>query len=411
MQKHDVLIVGGGHGGAQAAIALRQLHFAGTMAIVSDEPHLPYERPPLSKTYLGGAKTFDQILIRPASFWKEHRVELSLGKRVTAVDAGGHFVELADGSRMGYGKLIWAAGGTPRRLRCEGQDLQGVHCVRNRSDIDSITGELSAARRVALVGGGYIGLEVAAVLRKLGKQVVLMEALDRLLARVAGESLSSFYLNEHCGHGVDIHLGATVAAIQGQGGRVHGVRLLDGAVKDADLVIVGIGIVPAVEPLLVAGASGGNGVDVDGQCRTTLEDVFAIGDCARHVNLFADGARIRLESVQNATDQAMVAARTITGSSAVYQALPWFWSEQYDLRLQTVGLLTGHDCEVIRGDPATRKFSVLYLKEGRVIALDCVNATKDFVHGRALIARRVTVPSHQLSDLTLQLNALPGLSS
>jgi 3-phenylpropionate/trans-cinnamate dioxygenase ferredoxin reductase subunit len=404
----DVLIVGGGHGGAQAAIALRQQNFAGTIAIVSDDVHPPYERPPLSKAYLSGARSLEQIFIRPVTFWADRRVELFLGRRVTRVEAKEHRVVLADGSSIGYGKLIWAGGGHPRRLSCEGHELKGVHSVRCVADVDGLLADLQSASRVVLIGGGYIGLEAASALRKLDKQVVLLEALDRLLARVAGKALSSFYLAEHRAHGVDVRLGVSVAAIHGESGRAVGVRLADGTVVDAGAVVLGIGIIPSVEPLKAAGAACSNGVDVDEQCRTTLEDVFAIGDCACHTNSFADGARLRLESVQNANDQAVVVAKVIMGAPARYEAIPWFWSEQYDLKLQTVGLSTGYDTELLRGDPATRSFSVIYLKEGRVLALDCVNAPRDYVQGRALITSRVIVPREKLSDVSVALNTLAG---
>jgi 3-phenylpropionate/trans-cinnamate dioxygenase ferredoxin reductase subunit len=259
-----------------------------------------------------------------------------------------------------------------------------VHSVRTRADVDRMIAELPPTTRVAVVGGGYIGLEAAAVLTKLGKQVVVLEAQDRVLARVAGVPLSRFFEAEHRAHGVEVRLGVQVDGIEGVD-RPTGVRLHDGEVVACDMVVVGIGIVPAVAPLRAAGAEGENGVDVDEYCRTSLRHVYAIGDCAAHRNAFAENARIRLESVQNANDQAGVAARAIAGAPAPYQAVPWFWSNQYDLRLQTVGLSTGHDETVVRGDPETRSFSLVYLREGAVIALDCVNATRDYAQGRALV--------------------------
>ncbi|MGN6376849.1 MAG: NAD(P)/FAD-dependent oxidoreductase [Sphingomonas sp.] len=404
--RYDVLIVGAGHGGAQAAIALRQNGLGGSLAIVSAEPELPYERPPLSKDYLAGEKVFERLLIRPATFWRGRDVTLRLGETVTAVEAEAHRVALSDGSTLGYGKLIWATGGTPRRLSCAGHDLAGVHAIRTRADVDALIAELPTVERIAVIGGGYIGLEAAAVLTKLGKQVVVLEALDRVLARVAGETLSRFYEDEHRAHGVDLRLNAQVACLEGRDGRVTGVRLADGVVLPADAVIVGIGIVPAVAPLLAAGAEGGDGVAVDSQCRTSLTDIFAIGDCARHANAFADGVAIRLESVQNAHDQAGVVARVITGQPAHYDAVPWFWSNQYDLKLQTVGLSTGFDQAVLRGAPADRRFSIVYLRRGRVVALDCVNMTRDYVQGRALVVARARVDPAALADPATPLKAL-----
>ena len=406
MRQADVVIVGARHGGAQAAIALRQGGFAGSILAVGDEPELPYERPPLSKDYLAGEKSFDRLLIRKADFWAERSIAFRLGTRVEAVDPRAHVLTCADGEPIGYGKLIWAAGGAPRRLACEGAAAHGVHHIRTRADIDGLMVELGGVATVAIVGGGYIGLEAAAVLTKLGKHVVLFEAADRLLARVAGPELSAFFASEHRAHGVELHLSASVAAIETIDGRATGVRLADGTVIAAGLVIVGIGIVPAVAPLLAAGAEGGNGMRVDEQCRTSLPDVFAIGDCALHANRYAGGAAIRLESVQNANDQAAVAARTILGVPTSYDAVPWFWSNQYDLKLQTVGLSIGYDATVLRGDPAARTFSVIYLKDGAVIALDCVNAVKDYVAGRALVTGAVRTDPAVLADQGVPLKSL-----
>lgn len=407
MSHFDVLIVGAGHAGAQAAIMLRQLKFEGSVGMIGDEPDAPYERPPLSKEYMAGDKTFDRIMIRPATFWEERDVALLLNKRVTAVDAAAHQVTVADGTSYSYGKLIWAAGGTPRMLTCTGADAKGVHAVRRRADVDAIMAVLPQIRNVVIIGGGYIGLEAAAVLTKFGKHVVLLEALDRVLARVAGPQLSAFYQEEHRAHGVDLRTGAKMDCIEVTDGRATGVRMADGSVLPADLVIVGIGIVPETGPLISAGATGGNGVDVDGFCRTSLPDVYAVGDCAAHENKFVEGQRMRLESVQNANDQAKLAVQHILGETvAEYDALPWFWSNQYDLKLQTVGLSTGHDQTVLRGDPATRSFSVVYLRKGAVIALDCVNAVKDYAQGRALVLAGTKVAPEKLADTNLSLKEL-----
>ncbi|MCW1382131.1 FAD-dependent oxidoreductase [Novosphingobium sp. KCTC 2891] len=407
MEKADVVIVGAGHGGAQAAIALRQNGFTGSILVIGREPELPYERPPLSKEYLARDKTFDRIMIRPAQFWEDKQVEMSLGREVTAVDPATKTLSLSDGGKVEYGSLIWAAGGDPRRLSCVGADLAGVHAVRTRADVDQLMRELDAGAKTAVViGGGYIGLEAAAVLTKLGVHVTLLEALPRVLARVAGEALSEFYQAEHRAHGVDLRTGTAMDCLEGDGAKVTGVRMADGSVLPADLVIVGIGIVPSVGPLLSAGAAGGNGVDVDEFCRTSLPDVYAIGDCAAHSNGFADGAVIRLESVQNANDQGTTAAKAICGELVPYKATPWFWSNQYDLKLQTVGLSTGHDETVLRGDPATRSFSVVYLKGGKVIALDCVNMVKDYVQGKKLVEARAQIAPEKLADAAVPLKEL-----
>ena len=404
--RYDVLIVGAGHGGAQAAIALRQRKFVGSIALLGDEPELPYERPPLSKEYLAGDKPFERILIRPGAFWTERDVTLLPGRTVVAVDPAAHSVTTADGATIEYGTLIWATGGSPRRLTCAGHDLRGVHGVRTRADVDRMIAELPGVTRAIVVGGGYIGLEAAAVLTKLGKHVTVLEAAPRVLARVAGEPLSHFYEAEHRAHGVDLRTDVRVDSIVGQDGAASGVRLADGTLLHGELVIVGIGIIPAVAPLLAAGAAGGNGVDTDALCRTSLPDIFAIGDCAAHANGFADGATIRLESVQNANDQATTVAKLLTGEEQPYDAVPWFWSNQYDLKLQTVGLSTGYDALVVRGDRAARSFSVIYLKHGHVIALDCVNATRDYVQGRALVVARAVVDPALLADAGVPLKEM-----
>jgi 3-phenylpropionate/trans-cinnamate dioxygenase ferredoxin reductase subunit len=266
--------------------------------------------------------------------------------------------------------------------------------------------ELTGRTRTAVIGGGYIGLEAAAVLVRLGKQVTVLEALDRVLARVAGVALSRFYETEHRAHGVDVRLGAMVESIEGRDGRVTAVRLADGKIVCAELVIVGIGIVPAVNPLRAAGAECSNGVVVDEYGHTSLPDIWAIGDCALHPNSFAEGLPIRLESVQNANDMAMTVAKAITGELTPYQTVPWFWSNQYDLRLQTVGLSAGHDQEVLRGDPTTRSFSIVYLRSGRVVALDCVNAAKDYVLGRRLVIERAAIDPSRLADPIVSLNGV-----
>ena len=405
MLSYDVLIVGGGHGGAQAAIALRQAKFEGSIAIVGDEAEHPYERPPLSKDYFAGEKAFERILIRPPAFWTERQIDMLLGKKVDAVDATAYSVTTSDGDAISYGQLIWATGGSPRWLQCDGANLPGVHYVRNRRDVDGILGGLADVTDVAIIGGGYIGLEAAAVLAKMGKKVTLLEAMDRVLARVAGEPLSRFYEAEHRSHGVDVRLGVQVTLIKGDT-HVSGVELADGEVVAAQLVIVGIGIIPSVAPLLHAGASGGGGVDVDEYCRTSLPDIYAIGDCAAHANDFAGGAVMRVESVQNANDMANAVAKSITGELTVYRTVPWFWSDQYDLRLQTVGLSVDYDATVLRGDPATRSFSVIYLKTGKVIALDCVNMVKDYVQGKALVVEGMTFTPDQLADTSVTLKEL-----
>jgi 3-phenylpropionate/trans-cinnamate dioxygenase ferredoxin reductase component len=383
----DVVIVGTGHGGAQAAIALRQQGFEGSIVMIGRDHAPPYERPPLSKEYLAGDKGFERIMIRPEKFWADKEIGLKLGAAVTTIDPQAHTIKLSDGTAISYGKLIWSGGGDPRRMPCPGANFKRVFYVRDKSDADAMMAALSeGSRRAVVIGGGYIGLEAAAVLRKLGCEVTLVEMLPRLLARVAGEELSQFYAEEHRRQGVDVRLSQGVTEILGDAsGTATGVVLDNGEELACDMVVVGIGIVPAVGPLIAAGAVASNGVDVDFCCRTTLDDVFAIGDCAAHANNFADGAVIRLESVQNAHDMANTVAKAIMGEEEPYHALPWFWSNQYDLKLQTAGLSLGYDATVLRGDPESRKFTVVYLKDGRPIAFDCVNTMKDYVQGRKML--------------------------
>lgn len=409
MLRYDVLIVGSGHAGAQAAIALRQGNYAGSIAIVSAETSAPYERPPLSKDYLSGARSVDDILIRPTDFWTERDIVLLPGNEVKAVDADSRSVVLEGGEQLGYGILIWAAGGVARRLNTPGADLEGVLSLRHLADADALIQRMPEVRDAVIIGGGYIGLEAAAVLTRAGKSVTVLEAQDRVLARVAGEPLSRFYEDRHRAEGVDVRLNARITAIVGENGRASGVRLAGGETLPAQLVIVGIGLVPTVKPLIDAGAAGDNGVDVDAFGRTSLPDVYAAGDCAARVHRFSNGRRVRIESVQNASDQAAAAARHILGEPRSSEAPPWFWSNQYDLRLQTVGLSGGHDQIVRRGDPASgSSFSLVYLRQGRVIALDCVNAARDFAQGRKLVLDAAQANPALLADVAVPLKTLIG---
>ena len=407
MDRSDVVIVGAGHGGAQCAIALRQNGFEGSITVIGREPEYPYERPPLSKEYFAREKSFDRLFIRPPTFWAEKNVPFRLGIEVVEVDPVAKQLSLSDGSSLGYGKLVWATGGDPRRLTCSGADLAGVHAVRTRADCDALMAEIDGGtKKIVVIGGGYIGLEAAAVLSKMGLDVTVLEALPRVLARVAGEALSEFYQQEHRDHGVDVRLGVAVDCLVGDGARVTGVQLADGSVIAADAVIVGIGIVPAVQPLLRAGANGANGVDVDAYCRTSLPDIYAIGDCAAFACDYAGGQVMRVESVQNANDMATCVAKAICGDEVPYKAFPWFWSNQYDLKLQTAGINLGFDSTLLRGDPGERSFSIVYLKQGRIVALDCVNRVKDYVQGRKLMESGAVPDLDRLADAQVPLKEL-----
>lgn len=405
--RYDVVVVGAGHGGAQAAAQLRAFGVTGPIALVGAENDPPYERPPLSKDYLLGEKTFDRMAIRAQSFWDQKDITLRLGTRVVAVDPSARRVTTHNGDAIAYDQLVWAGGGAPRRLTCPGGDLGGVHMIRTRRDVDGLKADLHAAKRAVVIGGGYIGLEAAAVLRKMNKDVTLIEAQNRVLARAAGPELGHFLEEEHRRRGVRIVLGGLVARLAGEGGRVTGVILSDGETIHADVVIVGIGIIPEVGPLIDAGAEAAlGGVLIDGSCRTTLPGVYAIGDCAAHRNSFAEGAVVRIESVQNARDQATVAARVISGEDAQYTAVPWFWSDQYDIRLQTAGLAAGATETVLRGDPGSGSFSIVYLKEGRVVALDSVNAPADHMAGRKLVEQRAACDTRRLANTDEPLKLL-----
>ncbi len=397
----DILIVGTGQAGAQAAISLRQEGFEGSITMVGEEADLPYERPPLSKDYLSGDRTPDRLLLRPPAFWAERQVKIITSTRIAQVD--GKVASSDDGHLFSFDTLIWAAGGHARRLPCPGALLGGVHMIRTRHDDDNLRADLLTAEKVVVIGGGYVGLEAAAVLTKQGKRVTVVEAQSRLLARVAGEPVSEFYRAQHEAHGVTILLNAQVDCLLGAD-RVEQVRLSDGRTLDADVVIVGIGLVPAIAALGVTG----NGVAVDAHCRTAMPDVYAIGDCAAHRNSYANDAMIRLESVQNAVDMAKAAAAHIVhGDSAKpYRACPWFWSNQYDLKLQTVGLSMGFDDMVVRGDPASRSWSLVYLRAGAVIALDCINAPRDYVQGKALVEKVVRAEKAHLADTSQPLKTL-----
>ncbi|OHC94285.1 MAG: pyridine nucleotide-disulfide oxidoreductase [Sphingomonadales bacterium RIFCSPHIGHO2_01_FULL_65_20] len=406
---YDVVIVGAGHAGAQTAIALRQQKFEGSIALIGAEDEPPYERPPLSKDYFLGEKTFDRLLIRPDAFWGEREVALRLGRTVTGIDVGARSVQLDDGSSIDYGDLVWAAGARTRRLTCEGGDLSGVHYVRSRSDVDRLLADLPTASRAAVIGGGYIGLEAAAGLRKFGLEVTVFEASERPLARVAGPTISRFFKAAHERRGVKVVTETTIEALEGSEGRVRAVRA-GGILFPVDIVIVGIGVTPEVEVLAEAGATIENGICIDAFGATSLPHVYAAGDCASHVSRFANGARVRLESVPNANDLAATVVASIMGAPRPHEATPWFWSNQFDLRLQTVGLFGGYDREVVRGNPDTEAFSVVYLREGRVIALDCVNAVKDYVQGRKLLESGALLDVARLADASTPLKDLAAPS-
>lgn len=407
MSNYHVIIVGTGHAGAQAAIFLRQQGFSGSILMLGEELHLPYERPALSKEYFAKQKTLARMVLRPEQFWHDKQIEIRLGHKVVAIDASQHRLQLDSGEFYGYQSLIWATGGKPRRLNCAGAALEGIHYIRNPEDVDRIHAQLDRVKQAVVIGGGYIGLEAASALSKIGIEVSVLEAQPRLLARVAGPSISDFYQTYHQQQGVKLYLGQALSQIVGQAGQVRQVILDNGTQLQADLVIVGVGLQPEVEVLQQAGARCSNGIDIDPRCRSSLPDIYAIGDCANHQNHYAQGQRIRLESVQNANDQALVVAKQLTGKGEDYRAIPWFWSNQYDLKLQTIGLSMGFDQELIRGSVAQGSFSVLYLQQGKLLALDCVNRPQDFIQGRAWLLQDLSnIAAAALQDGQQSLKAL-----
>lgn len=412
--KYDVLIVGAGLAGVQVAAALRHHGFEGTIGLLGSEPHHPYDRTPLSKAYLRGEIDRSELFLKSDNYFPASHVDLLAGRTVTTVDPVSHTVTTADGESLGYGKLVWAAGGTPRRLLLAGAELRGVMSLRNIEDADRIRTVAESERSAVIIGGGYIGLEVAAALRSWGLETTVLEVQERLLARVTSPVVSEFCREMHRDAGVDIRLSASVSEIVGEQGRVVGVRLDDRSVVRAGLVIVGVGLAPNFEPLAIAGAVCTNGVDVDEDGRTSLADIFALGDCANRRNVFANGDRVRLESVPSASEQAKFVANAILGEPNGEIAVPWFWSHQYETKLQTVGLFTGYDELAVRGDPAGGKFSVVYLRQGVVIAMDCINSLRDFTRGKLLVAARTQTTVEAVvgaEDLKSIIDSAPVTSS
>ncbi|GEK79147.1 NAD(P)/FAD-dependent oxidoreductase [Agrococcus baldri] len=385
MTTQDVVIVGGGLAALHVATNLRAAHFTGSIRVLSAESELPYDRTPLSKAFMRGEVDEVSLQLKPQQFFASENFEWHLGERVTEVDAAAQQVTTSTGSRFAYDQLVWAAGGSPRALSIEGSDLDGVVHVRTLEDAQVLRRRAQSARSMAVIGGGHIGLEVAAAMRHMGLDVAVLEAQDRLLARVTSPVVSDYYARLHTDAGVKIITSAVVERIEGRSGVVSSVELADGTSIPADIVVVGVGIIPEVEPLRAAGAVCSNGVDVDASCSTSLPNVFALGDCANMERHFASGRQLRLESVPNVTAQAKVVARSLMGEEASVHEIPWFWSHQYETKLRTVGVLGAYDELVVRGEPATGQFSVAYLKDSQIVAMDCVNRMKDFVRAKELV--------------------------
>jgi 3-phenylpropionate/trans-cinnamate dioxygenase ferredoxin reductase subunit len=404
---YEVVIVGGGQAAAQTAFSLRQLGFAGSVLLISDEPVLPYQRPPLSKQFLRGEVTLESLQLRPAAAYQQALIETRLGTRVVRVLPELRQIDLLDGSRLGYGKLVLATGGRARRLSLPGVELAGIEVLRTQEDVLAIREGWQPGQRLVIVGGGYVGLEVAAVASECGQIVTVLEQAERVLARVTAPQVSQFYESLHRRHGVTLLTDAAVVGFQADASdeRVAAVVLADGRVIAADQVIVGVGLIPNIELAEQAGLVLENGIRVDESCRTSDQHIYAAGDCANHPCGFF-GRRMRLESVPNANEHARCIAANLCGQPQPLEALPWFWSDQYGLKLQMAGLSQGHDRLVMRGNPADGQFSAFYLKDDQVIAVDCVARSADFMQARRLIQQRVRVLDALLEDENISLKSL-----
>ena len=396
-----IVVAGGGHAAAQVVDSLRRDGFTGRLVMACGEPLIPYQRPPLSKKFLAGELDIERLPIRHAAFYESIRCELVLGNPVVSIDPRGQTVTLGDGGTLPYGKLVLAIGGHARPLPIPGANLPGIHVLRTMADVEAIRARIAPGVRVAIVGAGYIGLECAATFRKLGLDVTVIEMMDRVMNRVVAPAMSDFYQGEHASHGVNLLTDRKVESFLGDDA-VHAVECTDGTQVPADLVIVGIGLVPNTQLAEAAGIRCQDGVAVDEHCRTSDADIYAIGDCCSHPSP-RYGRRIRLESVDNAFEQAKSASANICGKPTPHDKTPWFWSDQYELKLQIVGLSQHYDSVVLRGDPASRSFSCCYLQGGELIALDAVNHAKDFMAARKLIAERARPDPAKLGNDALGL--------
>ena len=396
-----IAIIGAGQAGGQAAYSLRLAGYEGAITLIGDEPAPPYQRPPLSKAYFKGEMEAERLFLKPLEYYAEHNIDLVTGKAATAIDLAAKQVVLDGAAPVGWDRLLVATGARPRKLTLHGADLKGVTELRTLADVDRLKTLAAPGARMVVVGAGYIGLEAAAVGAQLGLKVTVLEAMPQVLSRVAGPEIGAFYTYIHRAAGTDIRLGARLEHFEGEG-QVTEVRIAGGEVIPADLVLVGVGVLPNLELALEAGLVCGNGIVVDGDMRTSHPDVFAAGDVAWRP-LVHYGREGRLESVHNAIEGGKIAAAAMLGLPAPALEVPWFWSDQFELKLQTAGLWTGADQTVLRGDPQTRAFAVFYLKEGRVIAVDAVNSAPEFIVGRKLVASQARVAPGELADKSLSM--------
>ncbi len=404
-----IVIIGAGQAAGQAAASLRQAKYDGSITILGDETQPPYQRPPLSKQYLSGELGMDRILVRPEKFYVDQNISLHTGTRVASINTSAKTVTTSSGGSYEYEKLLIATGSRPRMLTIPGSDLSGIHYLRTIDDVDGIRSAMKTAKKVCIVGGGYIGLEVAAVAVTSGLEVTVLEMEERILQRVTTPEMSEYYHELHTGRGVHIMVSTGVSGFEGDG---HVATVLCGDEKiDADLVIVGIGIIPNIELAEAAGLDCSNGITVDEHCRTSDPDIYAAGDCTNHPNPIM-GRRLRLESVPNAMEQARVSAANMLGrdkvsdkvSDKVYASVPWFWSDQYELKLQMVGFSADGDTSVLRGDKSTNQFAVFYLRDGKVVSVDAVNSPKEFMVCKQLYGK--TVDPSVLADTNVELKTL-----
>ena len=398
----SIVIAGAGQAAAQAVQSLRAEGFTGPITMIGDEAYAPYQRPPLSKGYLLGSFARERLFLKSDAFYREANCELILGVRVTAIQRAEKTVSLSDGRSLSYGKLLLATGTRVRKLKCPGADLPGVHYLRDIADVDSLQAVFQSGARIAIVGGGYIGLEVAAVGAKRGLKVTVFEAMDRLMARAVSVPVSDFYAAEHEKAGVTLKLRTGVEAFEGDG-KVEAVRA-GGVPHPADIVLVGIGVVPNDELATHAGLASQDGIVVDQNGMTGDPDIFAAGDCTRHIG--REGTAIRLECVQNAIDQAKHAALAMMGKPRTYSEVPWFWSDQYDLKLQMAGLARPGDHTVLRGKVADRKFAIFHLRDGVVAAVEAVNAAPEYQIGKRLITEGARIAPERLADLSIPMKQL-----
>jgi 3-phenylpropionate/trans-cinnamate dioxygenase ferredoxin reductase subunit len=398
------IIVGAGQAGGQTVASLRAEGYDGRIILLGDEKVLPYQRPPLSKKYLAGDITLDRLLLKPEEFYESANAEVECGISVGSIDRAQKYVHLSDGRKLSYSELVLATGSRVRRLPLPGAELTGIHYLRTVADVDAIKQDFAPGRRLAVVGGGYIGLEAAAVAVKHGMAVTVLEMAPQLLARVVAGPMAKFFARVHCEEGVSIRTEAAVLAFEGAE-RLQALRCAEGSRVEADFAIIGVGILPNCEIAAQAGLACENGIIVDEFARTSDPNIYAAGDCTNLPSALY-GKRVRLESVQNAIDQAKVAAAAICGKARPYNEVPWFWSDQYDIKLQIAGLSQDHDEIVIRGDIGSRSFALFYCKKGVLVAVDAVNRIPEFMMSKKLIARKAVIARERLCDENINMKEM-----